>query len=145
MYTVESSSAGLRPEREANDSQRPDPRATSVDQPGRESDPVGRYGDAREQLINDVRVLIADTERLLKAVQTESKETIAGVTPRVEAALLRARARVVEMQAELEARARRAARDAETYLHENPWKSAGVAAGAGAALGVVLGALLTKR
>lgn len=145
MDSVGSSSAALRAEREANDSQRLDRRVTPVDQPGRESDPVHRYSDAREQLINDVRVLIADTEQLLEAVQTESKETIAGVTPRVEAALLRARARVVEMQAELEARARQTARAAETYLHQNPWKSAGVAAGAGAALGVVLGALLTKR
>jgi ElaB/YqjD/DUF883 family membrane-anchored ribosome-binding protein len=103
------------------------------------------YNDAREQLIDDVRAVIGDTEELLKAVGAESKEKIAGVKPRVEAGLLRARARVAEMEGAVEARARRVLNDADIYAHENPWKTAGVAAGVGAALGAIIGVLLARR
>ena len=103
------------------------------------------YSHAREQLIHDVGAVIADTEELLKALATESKEKIAGVRPRVEAALLRAKARVAEMEAAVETRARQTVYDADIYAHENPWKTAGVAAGVGAALGAIIGVLLARH
>ena len=97
--------------------------------------------ESRERLINDVKTMLADTEDLLEAVGTESKEKIEGVRPRLEAAILRARGRVTELEAQVEARARQAARDADAYAHENPWKTAGVAA----ALGAIIGVLLARR
>jgi len=103
------------------------------------------YSKAREQLIDDVRAVIGDTEELLKALGSESKEKVAGARPRVEAALSRAKAQVVELEAAAEARARRAAHDVDIYAHENPWKTAGVAAGVGAALGAIIGVLLARH
>jgi len=103
------------------------------------------YNAARDQLLDDVRAVIGDTEELLKAVGAESKEKIAGVRPRLEAGILRAKARVSEMEEAVEARARRALSDADIYAHENPWRTAGVAAGVGAALGAIIGVLLARR
>jgi ElaB/YqjD/DUF883 family membrane-anchored ribosome-binding protein len=99
----------------------------------------------REQLIHDVSAVIEDTEELLKALGTESKEKIAGVRPRVETALLRAKARVAEVEAAAETRARQTVHDVDIYAHENPWKTAGVAAGVGAALGAIIGVLLARH
>jgi ElaB/YqjD/DUF883 family membrane-anchored ribosome-binding protein len=103
------------------------------------------YSHARDQLIHDVSAVIEDTEELLRALATESKEKIAGVRPRVEADLLRAKARVAEMEAAMERRARQAVHDVDIYAHENPWKTAGVAAGVGAALGAIIGVLLARH
>jgi ElaB/YqjD/DUF883 family membrane-anchored ribosome-binding protein len=103
------------------------------------------YSDARDQLVDDVKAVIGDVEELLKAVGAESKEKVASVKPRLEAGLLRARAQVAEMEEAVEARARRALHNADSYAHENPWKTAGVAAGVGAALGAIIGVLLAKH
>jgi ElaB/YqjD/DUF883 family membrane-anchored ribosome-binding protein len=106
---------------------------------------MATYSKAREQLIDDVRAVIGDTEELLKALGSESKEKVAAVRPRVEAGLSRARAQVAELEAAAEARARRAVHDVDVYAHDNPWKTAGVAAGVGAALGAIIGVLLARH
>ena len=49
--------------------------------------------------------------------------------------------RLQEVQEELTARARDAARATDDYVHENPWKSMGVVA----AVGIVVGLLLSSR
>lgn len=103
------------------------------------------YSDAGEQLMTEVKAFIADTEELLRAVGTESKDKVAGVKPRVEAAIHRARARVAEMEDAVEARARQAVRETDAYAHKNPWQTAGVAAGVGAALGAIIAVLLARR
>lgn len=103
------------------------------------------YNRTRGQLIHDVSAVIEDTEELLKALGTESKEKIAGVRPRVETALLGAKARIAEMEAAAETRARQTAHDVDIYAHENPWKTAGIAAGVGAAVGAIIGVLLARH
>ena len=103
------------------------------------------YNHAREQLVTDVKAVLADTEELLRAVGTESKEKVAGMRPRLEAAIQRARARVAEVEGAVEARARQVVRDVDAYAHKNPWQTAGVAAGVGAALGAIIGVLLARR
>jgi ElaB/YqjD/DUF883 family membrane-anchored ribosome-binding protein len=52
------------------------------------------FNDTRERITNDMRAVIAETEALLEALATESKEQIAGVRPRVETAIAHAKARV---------------------------------------------------
>lgn len=103
------------------------------------------YDYSRERLVTDLKTVLADTEELLRAVGAESKEKIAGVRPRVETAILRARTRLAEMEAAIEARARQGMRDADVYAAEHPWKAAGMAAGVGAAVGAIVAALLARR
>jgi ElaB/YqjD/DUF883 family membrane-anchored ribosome-binding protein len=102
-------------------------------------------GEARERVVNDMRLLISDTEDLLRAVGADSKEKVAALRPRVEAAISQARTQLAEMERAVEERARHAAHQADAYVHENPWRTAGVAAGLGAALGAIMGVLLARR
>lgn len=103
------------------------------------------YEVARARLADDVKVVLADTEELIDAVRADSKEQMSAVRPRVEAALKRARTRLVELETSTAARARQMAHDADVYAHEHPWRTAGVAAAAGALLGAVIGVLLVRR
>jgi len=103
------------------------------------------YADARTRLATDLRMMLADTEELLKALGTESKDKIATARPRVEAAVARAKSQLEQMEGAVEERARKLAHDADQFAHENPWRTAGVAAGFGAALGAVIGVLLARR
>ena len=82
---------------------------------------------------------------MLKAMGSESKEKIAGVRPRGEAALSRAKAQVAELEAAADAHAHLAVHNADVYAHENPWTTVGVAAGGGAALDAIIGVLLAGR
>ena len=96
------------------------------------------YSEAQERVLNDMRLLVADAKKLLKAAKAGSSEKVASLRPRVEATLSQARTRLREMEHAAEERARRAALEANAYVHENPWKVAGVAAGIGAIAGILL-------
>jgi ElaB/YqjD/DUF883 family membrane-anchored ribosome-binding protein len=103
------------------------------------------YGEAKERVVNDMKRLLSDTEDLLRAVGIDSKDKVAALRPRVEAAISQARTHLSEMERAVEQGARRAARQADAYVHENPWRTAGAAAGLGAALGAIVGVLLARR
>jgi ElaB/YqjD/DUF883 family membrane-anchored ribosome-binding protein len=103
------------------------------------------YDVVRAQLVDDVKAVLADTEELLDALRTESKDRVAGLRPRVEATIKRARTRLAEAEATVTARARHVARAADSYAHENPWRTAGMAAAGGALVGAMIGVLLARR
>jgi ElaB/YqjD/DUF883 family membrane-anchored ribosome-binding protein len=107
--------------------------------------PDVEYEVVRAQLVDDVKAVLADTEELLEALRTESKERVAGLRPRVEAAIKRARTRLAEAEATVTARARRVARQADAYAHENPWQTAGMAAAGGALIGAIIGVMLARQ
>jgi ElaB/YqjD/DUF883 family membrane-anchored ribosome-binding protein len=100
---------------------------------------------ARERLVSDVRSVLTDTEEVLQAATSDSKEKVATLRPRVDAALQRAKTRLREIESAVEARARETARHVDVYAHEHPWQTAGVAAGIGAAVGAVVALLLSRR
>jgi ElaB/YqjD/DUF883 family membrane-anchored ribosome-binding protein len=60
------------------------------------------YADARTRLATDVRIMMADTEELLKAGGADSKEKIASVRPRLEATVARAKTQLTEMEGAME-------------------------------------------
>ena len=64
------------------------------------------YGQAKDRVASDVKQLIADTEELLRAVGADSKEKVAALRPRVEAAVAQARTRLNEMEGIVEQRGR---------------------------------------
>lgn len=106
---------------------------------------MAAYADPRERLVSDMKMLLADTEEFLLAVGTESKDKIAGIRPRLEAAIRRARTQAAEVQAMVEARAREGARSAEAYASEHPWQTAGMAAAVGATVGAIIAVLLSRN
>lgn len=103
------------------------------------------FDESRERLIGDVKTVLTDTEELLKAVASDSKEKIASARPKLEAVVQRAKTAVADMELVFESRALQARRDIDNYAHENPWKTSGMAAAVGAAVGAVIGVLLARR
>ncbi len=94
-----------------------------------------------EQLIADFKTVVSDAEALLKATAGQTGDKVAATRARVEESLGVARARLAEMQATAIAKAKAAAKATDAYVHENPWKSVGLAA----AIGVVVGLLIGRR
>jgi ElaB/YqjD/DUF883 family membrane-anchored ribosome-binding protein len=106
---------------------------------------MAAYADPRERLVSDVKTLVADMEEFLSAVGTESKDKIAGIRPRLEAAMQRARTQAAGVEASIEGRVREGARRANDYATEHPWQTAGMAAAVGAAVGAIVAVLLSRN
>jgi ElaB/YqjD/DUF883 family membrane-anchored ribosome-binding protein len=93
----------------------------------------------KEQLFNDVKMVVADAEALLKATAGQSGDKLAAVRVKTEESLKAVKARIAEAQAALLARTREAAKATDTYVHDNPWEAVGIAAAAGLVVGWMLG------
>jgi len=95
----------------------------------------------KDQLINDFKVVITDAEALLKATVNTGSEKVAEIRAKAEESLGIAKARMADAQAAVLARTKEAAKAADIYVHENPWRSVGLAA----SVGVVIGLLISRR
>ena len=93
----------------------------------------------REKLIADMRIVVADTEQLLKAVINQSGEKLAALQPRIEENLRNARTRLAEFEQVATEKARAAVETTDDYAHEHPWKIAGFSALLGVAVGLLIG------
>ena len=85
-----------------------------------------------EKLTQDVKVLAADLQELLKATASQTGERIAATRARVESSLAHARDTVT-------VQALQAGRTTDRYVHEHAWETAAFAALAGAIIGFLAG------
>lgn len=99
----------------------------------------------KEQLIADFNEVVTDAEALLKATANQGNEKVVMIRAKAEESLRVAKARMAEAQAALLAKTRAAAKATDTYVHENPWKAAGVTASVGLVIGLVIGLLIARR
>ena len=95
----------------------------------------------REKLVDDFVSVLAEAEELLKKAGTETGERARDLRAQVEAKLLAAQLRLQELEGEAVDRAKEAAKYTDDYVHENPWRSIGIAA----AVGFVAGLMMTRR
>ena len=96
---------------------------------------------SKEKLVEDLRVVVADAEELLRATASQTGERIAAARAKAEESLRAAKVRLVEAQASAVEKIRIAAKTTDNYVHENPWQAVGIAA----AVGLLLGALISRR
>lgn len=94
-----------------------------------------------QKLIEDLSAVVSDAEELLKATASQTGERITAARARAEDTLRSAKVRLADAQEAMLDKAKEAAREADEYVHENPWKAAGIAA----AVGVLIGALISRR
>jgi ElaB/YqjD/DUF883 family membrane-anchored ribosome-binding protein len=94
--------------------------------------------DARDQLVTDMKAVIADAEDLLKATTGAAGERIAAARARAEETLRSARQRLANLDDVVVDEAKKAARTADRYVHEHPWGAVGIAAVAGLLIGVLI-------
>jgi ElaB/YqjD/DUF883 family membrane-anchored ribosome-binding protein len=93
----------------------------------------------KEQLVNDFKVVIADTEALLKATASQSGEKVEEIRAKAEKSLRTAKAGIAEAQSIVIEKTKEAAKVTDEYVHENPWKSVGLAASVGLVIGLLIG------
>ena len=96
---------------------------------------------SKEKLMEDMKVVVADAEDLLRATANQTGERIVAARTKAEESLRAARMRLVEAQASVVKKVKVAAKTTDNYVHENPWQAMGIAA----VVGLVLGALISRR
>ena len=93
------------------------------------------------RLVGEFSTLIDDAQQMLARASSESGDRARELRSEVEANLLRAKLRLQEMQGDAVEGARRTALATDDWVHDNPWRSMGMAAG----IGFLLGLLVARR
>lgn len=95
--------------------------------------------ESRDKLITDLKAVLADADDLLSITAENATGKIADVRSKMKTRLDDVKTRLAE--SELAAAAKQATKTADAFVHENPWKSAGIAAG----VGLIVGLLISRR
>ena len=93
----------------------------------------------KDKLGSDLRVVIADTEELLRATAGAAGEKVGDLRERLTLRLRDTKERLVDLEVAVIDKTKAAARATDDFVHEDPWKAVGVAAALGLALGVLIG------
>ena len=99
--------------------------------------------NAGDDVGTTIRALISESEALLGALGQEGAQRYRDAVAGLQRQLQRASDQMSDLQDEAARRARVAAQQADAYVRENPWKTAGAAAIIGAAIGAAV-ALATR-
>ena len=93
----------------------------------------------KEKLVSDLKVVISDTEELLRATAGAAGDKVGDLRERLAVRLRDTKERIVDLEVALVEKSKAAARATDDFVHEEPWKAVGVAAAVGLALGVLIG------
>ncbi|MDP2143289.1 MAG: DUF883 family protein [Gallionella sp.] len=93
---------------------------------------------SKEKLMQDLRVVVADAEELLRATAGQAGEKAAAARERIQESLVAAKERMVAAERAVVEKTKQAAKATDEYVHENPWKAVGIAAGAGLIIGMLI-------
>jgi ElaB/YqjD/DUF883 family membrane-anchored ribosome-binding protein len=96
---------------------------------------------AREKLVADFKVIVADAEELLQVTAGQAGEKAGAVRDRIQQRLRLVRTEFDAIQGAALSRARDAASATDGYVHTHPWTAAGIAAG----VGMLIGMLISRR
>ena len=93
---------------------------------------------SKERLVSDMKVLVADTEELLRATAGQAGEKASAARERIQATLSNTKAKLIEAERAVLEKTKQAARATDDYVHDHPWQAIGLAAGLGFALGLLM-------
>jgi|SRR5687767_8185594 ElaB/YqjD/DUF883 family membrane-anchored ribosome-binding protein len=94
-----------------------------------------------DRLMSDLRNVLEDAEALLTATAGQAGERIQKARERAQETVRVARERLVDTQEEVVKQARKAAKETDRYVHDNPWQAVGIAAG----VAFIIGVLVSRR
>lgn len=97
--------------------------------------------DSKDKLMEDLRLVVEDAEELLRATANQAGEGASAARARIQENLQVVKARLDSAEEAVVERARRAAKDADQYVHENPWQAIGISA----CVGAIVGMLIARR
>ena len=96
------------------------------------------FDSNRAKLLADLKVLVADADKLIREAAGASTEQFAALQTRMEAKLIDARLKLARAGSVAGDKARQATAAAQAYARARPWQTAGVLIAAGAILGLVM-------
>ncbi len=94
-----------------------------------------------EELLNEVRELIDDTEGLMDTAATKGAEEAKAFKEKLQRKLKQTKIHLQEVEEELTERAKVACKVTDEYVHENPYKVIGITA----FIAFLLGLLISRR
>jgi ElaB/YqjD/DUF883 family membrane-anchored ribosome-binding protein len=95
----------------------------------------------KEKLAEDLKIVIADAEELLRATASQAGEKVSAAREKIQDSLHQAKVKLAEVEDILLDKGKEAARATDEYVHDHPWKAVGIAAG----VGLVIGMLISRR
>jgi len=93
----------------------------------------------RDKLVSDFKVVVADAEELLRLTANQAGDKAAELRARAQDHLQTAKVKLAEAEAAMVERTKAVARATDDYVHDNPWRSIGIAAGIGFVVGLLIG------
>ena len=93
---------------------------------------------SKEKLMQDLRVVVADAEELLRATAGQAGEKVSAARERIQENLAAAKVRLAAAQEAVADKAMQAANATDEYVHENPWRAVGIGAGVGLIIGMLI-------
>lgn len=97
-------------------------------------------GFKQTQLIDEFNELLTDAEALLQATATQSGEKVVELRNKIGESIRVAKEGINELESVVLHQTKAAAKATDTYVHENPWQSVGVAM----AVGFIIGWLVKR-
>lgn len=95
--------------------------------------------DPRDRLIADLKAVLVDADDIMKLTAENASGKLAEAREKMKVHLATAKDCLATSEKVITATAKQAAKSADHYVQENPWKSIGVAAGVGLVLGLLIG------
>jgi len=95
----------------------------------------------KDKLMTDLRLVIADTEELMRVTAGQAGEQAKELRGRMQVRLDQAKANLAHLQDVAVTKAKAAGHAADEFVHDNPWKAIGAAAG----IGLIAGLLIARR
>jgi ElaB/YqjD/DUF883 family membrane-anchored ribosome-binding protein len=94
---------------------------------------------SKEKLISDFKLVVADAEELLRATANQAGDKAADLRVKIQGHLADAKVRLADAEAAVVDKAKLVGRATDDYVHDNPWRSVGIAAGVGLIVGLLIG------
>jgi ElaB/YqjD/DUF883 family membrane-anchored ribosome-binding protein len=94
-----------------------------------------------EQLVRDIRAVVADAEEMLRETAGKTGKEISELQSSMATRLAVAKDKLVAAEEAMVDKAKQVAKVADTYVHDNPWQSAIIAGG----IGFIVGYLTSRR
>ncbi|MBI4206708.1 MAG: DUF883 domain-containing protein [Betaproteobacteria bacterium] len=94
-----------------------------------------------EKLVQDLKVVVADAEELLRATASQAGERVTVAREKIQESLQRAKVKLTEAESTVADKTKQMANMTDEYVREHPWKAVGIAAG----IGLIIGLLISRR
>jgi ElaB/YqjD/DUF883 family membrane-anchored ribosome-binding protein len=96
---------------------------------------------AKDKLVADLKVVVADAEELLKVTAGQAGEKVAAAREKISVSLQEAKQQLCKVEDMVVDKTHQAAKVTCDYVQAHPWHAVGVAA----AVGLIIGLLIGRR